>query len=821
LVLIITSGYIRSQDDSYYSTINPSSASFISDLKTRVRSPYTRVAYSNYITTNINNFSSYSVGGGQRAVNCVYSSYQYVYTPPFTFDVMSREHTWCYSWQPTYGNTNTDQYADQHHIFPTEHNNVNNVRSNHPLGIVATIISTFYDAKYGKNSSNYNVYEPRNIHKGDAARSLLYMCVRYDDIDGYVWNFNWLNGTKLPALGEGAQDLNTLLQWHIQDPPDKWEVDRNNYVQSIQQNRNPFVDHPEYVYYINFNDLTKLNPTYAVEPTNYVTNLTAVLNGTSVVISWTDASESQLPSGYLLEAYNVNNYFIPIDGQVYSDDADLSDGKALVNISYASSNSYTFTNINPSTVYYFRMYSYNGDGTSRNYKIDGNTVPTANNSNNQIFYTTALLDDFNRSNNNSIGNVSASFSSILWDETETSSPASVSINGNMLRLGSTTAGRDFAYLNMSSVSGYPLTLNTTTDDVIWAFNMRQTRSDPSGFDATNYGIAFILGKTTADLISGEGYAVVLGNSGSTDPVRLASFTNGVNLNSKFTNIISGNDYGGEYLSIKVKYSSAGDNWTLYAESSTSGFPQSDPRNTTTQIGTTTSNSVYTSTSLTYLGCLWNHNISSSDFGYFDDIYLTDPQSTTPVELTAFSFSVNKSDVTLNWATGFEINNYGFEIERKENALSNDEWNKVGFVKGIGTIYEIRNYSFVDRNLQSGKYKYRLKQIDYNGNFQYFDLNGIVEIGTPQKYYLSQNYPNPFNPVTKIDYELPYDGRVILKIYDITGREIKTLVDDMNTAGYYTVVFNASNFASGIYFYKFTAIFFGKEFITIKKMILIK
>ena len=821
LIFILFAGNSSAQDDSYYSTLNPSSASFITDLKTRIRSPYTRVSYDNYISTNINNFASYSIGGDYRAVNCVYSTYRYVYIPPFAWtpsSPFSREHIWCYSWQPTHGSTSTDQYSDQHHLFPTHQNNANSVRSNHPLGIVSTVISSFLESKYGRDVNNNLVYEPCDNFKGDAARALLYMCVRYDDINGYDWSFNWLNNTKLPELNEGAQNLNTLLLWHIQDPPDKWEVNRNNYVQSIQQNRNPFVDHPEYVYYINFNDLSKLTPTYSAEPSNYVTDFSVSVNSNSLTLSWTDAAENtQLPSGYLLEAYNANNYFIPIDGQVYSDDEDLTDGEALVNILYSAQNNYTFSGINPSSKYYFRMYSYNGDGTSRNYKIDGNTVPTAYyNGGSVITYTTALLDNFNRADNNSIGNVTEEFSQIPWNEIETVSPTSISINSNRLRMGSTTIGRDFAYLDMSTVTDYPLILNTTTDDMTWAINMRQTRDNPSGFDNNYNGIAFILGKTTSDITTGNGYAVVLGNEGTTDPIRLAIFSNGINLNSKFTDIISSGDYGNEYLSIKVKYSSAGDNWSLFVESGASNFPQSDPRNTSTLVGTA-SNSTYTSVSLMYVGCLWNHSSGGSNYAYFDDIYLTDPYSTTPVELISLSSFVNRNDVILNWTTSNEINNYGFEIEKKENTLQTSEWLNAGFVKGSGTTNETKNYSFVDRNLQSGKYKYRLKQIDYNGNFQYFELNSIVEIGTPQKYYLSQNYPNPFNPVTKIDYELPYDGKVVLKIYDITGRELYTLVNDYKQAGYNSVEFNASNLASGVYFYSLNT----EKFTKVLKMVLIK
>jgi len=193
------------------------------------------------------------------------------------------------------------------------------------------------------------------------------------------------------------------------------------------------------------------------------------------------------------------------------------------------------------------------------------------------------------------------------------------------------------------------------------------------------------------------------------------------------------------------------------------------------------------------------------------------ESVMPVELLIFTTNVLNNTVNLYWTTSNEINNYGFEIERKENTLQTSEWLNAGFVKGSGTTNETKNYSFVDRNLQSGKYKYRLKQIDYNGNFQYFELNGLVEIGTPQKYYLSQNYPNPFNPVTKIDYELPYDGKVVLKIYDITGREISTLVNDYKQAGYNSVEFNASNLASGVYFYSLNT----EKFTKVMKMVLIK
>lgn len=106
---------------------------------------------------------------------------------------------------------------------------------------------------------------------------------------------------------------------------------------------------------------------------------------------------------------------------------------------------------------------------------------------------------------------------------------------------------------------------------------------------------------------------------------------------------------------------------------------------------------------------------------------------------------------LNWSTSSETNNYGFDIER---SLINTEWNKIGFVSGNGTSSSINNYLFEDKNLNSGKYKYRLRQVDYNGNYEYYNLTNEVVIGTPDKFSLKQNYPNPFNPSTKIEFDIP-------------------------------------------------------------------
>jgi len=187
----------------------------------------------------------------------------------------------------------------------------------------------------------------------------------------------------------------------------------------------------------------------------------------------------------------------------------------------------------------------------------------------------------------------------------------------------------------------------------------------------------------------------------------------------------------------------------------------------------------------------------------------------PVELVSFTSSIsNNRNVKLNWVTSSETNNAGFEIERKDE---NSDYQKVGYIKGNNNSNSTSTYSFEDNALSTGKYSYRLKQIDNNGNFEYFILSNTVEVGTPSKFNLSQNYPNPFNPVTKINYAVAVAGQVTLKVYDMTGREIKILVNEVKSPGFYTVDFNGLNLASGIYIYKLSA----NNFTDTKKLSLIK
>ncbi|MFZ0454130.1 MAG: T9SS type A sorting domain-containing protein [Ignavibacteriaceae bacterium] len=192
--------------------------------------------------------------------------------------------------------------------------------------------------------------------------------------------------------------------------------------------------------------------------------------------------------------------------------------------------------------------------------------------------------------------------------------------------------------------------------------------------------------------------------------------------------------------------------------------------------------------------------------------ITDEAGALPVELTNFvAHSVNNT-IVLNWETGTETNNRGFEIEKYENA----KWNKIGFLKGKGTTSEISKYSFIDKNINQNFIKYRIKQIDLNGSYSY---SNEVEINKNyvSKYELRRNYPNPFNPVTTITYTLPQAGNVELKIYNSLGQKVAQLVNKQMQAGSYKVTWDAQNEPSGIYFYKITV----NRFSQVNKMVLMK
>ena len=214
---------------------------------------------------------------------------------------------------------------------------------------------------------------------------------------------------------------------------------------------------------------------------------------------------------------------------------------------------------------------------------------------------------------------------------------------------------------------------------------------------------------------------------------------------------------------------------------------------------------------------YTYRVKMVNTGSYSD-YSNQAQVVTlvPVELTSFSADFNGQKVILNWETGTETNNRGFEIERKMGS----GWQSAGFVKGSGTVTKTTPYTFADdlRFMNfTGAVKYRLKQIDNDGTTAYSPEVSVEVDLTPKEYALYQNYPNPFNPVTVIRYALPVAGLVTIDVFNAVGEKVSTLLSGEIEAGYHQVSLDASNLSSGIYFYKITS---GK-FSSVKKMVVMK
>jgi len=213
--------------------------------------------------------------------------------------------------------------------------------------------------------------------------------------------------------------------------------------------------------------------------------------------------------------------------------------------------------------------------------------------------------------------------------------------------------------------------------------------------------------------------------------------------------------------------------------------------------------------ITYNGYTFN-----IDYIYWDNLCI---RQVIPVELTSFTAKSDNNSVTLNWTTATELNNSGFQIERSNGS----DYQSVGFVAGHGTSTSAHSYVFVDQNLETGTYTYRLKQVDLDGTFEYSKAVEVEVLGL-REYTLDQNYPNPFNPSTTINFSLAVDSKVSLKVFNVLGQEVASLLNGQMSAGSQKVSFDASSLNSGVYFYRLEANGIdGQKFSSTKKMILTK
>ncbi len=271
---------LASLPGTYYAGIDSTAYSLLTDLRNLLR-PHTAVSYTAYRTLILPVMYERDTVNNGAVVDCEYSNVSTVYSPPFDFTAQqyNREHALPKSWMLTGGNTLNADGSDYHNLLLTLAQ-PNQARSNHPQGIVLNATNTFGDAKIGTDAMGNTVFEPKVNRKGDVARNMFYQMVTYNGDGG-----NW--GLENLLTEASLQDQNVLKLWHAQDPPDKFERTKTDYIFSIQGNRNPFIDHPGWVNCIDFDSLIKTAFCGAVSSLNerdFASEIQLHYNGYSLAI---------------------------------------------------------------------------------------------------------------------------------------------------------------------------------------------------------------------------------------------------------------------------------------------------------------------------------------------------------------------------------------------------------------------------------------------------------------------------------------------------------------------------------------------------------
>jgi endonuclease I len=263
------------------------------------------------------------------------------------YNQWNREHTWSKS-HGDFGD-NPPEGTDLHHLRPCDAS-VNSAKSNRDFS--KGIIEYFDDGvPTGCYRDNY-IWEPRNEDKGDIARMMFYMAVRYEGDNGEK-NLELVSYVNSSPDGQPLYgNLDTLIKWHNNDPVSAWEISRNNKIYyQYQANRNPFIDHPEYV-----------DMVWGEEPVSHVAGFSA----NDILLTWTESTSGVLPDGYLIRKSTTgfDAIPVPVDGVPVANDTDNK------NVAYGAGH-YTLKGAIPGTTYYFKIFPFKGTGDIINYKTDG------------------------------------------------------------------------------------------------------------------------------------------------------------------------------------------------------------------------------------------------------------------------------------------------------------------------------------------------------------------------------------------------------------------------------------------------------------------
>lgn len=329
-----------------YNGINTSAASFVSDLSGLIN-PHDDQFYSTYAPTMIYLFQTrdtFAVVGANtftKVITCAYSREEKLYNEPFdwTGTGYSREHSYAHTWMPSYPADNPEkpEYNDQHNLYPTRQTNVNALRCNYPFGEVVTPQTTFLEGVLGLDANGKKVYEPSDKQKGRTARALMYMATCYNGISGNNWAFTDSIGNCSGNPINYGQDQNVLKKWHYDFPPDNFDMARNDFLDSLQENRNPFVDHPEYACFIDFSTMSKIaNP---IIPCNTIGINEADERFSKFLMVPNPATDQLMFSSEALEQGMINIQIKDVSGKVVLDqNLPVTIGKNIWNLNLGDLN---------------------------------------------------------------------------------------------------------------------------------------------------------------------------------------------------------------------------------------------------------------------------------------------------------------------------------------------------------------------------------------------------------------------------------------------------------------------------------------------------
>lgn len=814
----------------YSSTQNKWDSALLSELTTAASAGHHALGYSGARTQMFSYVDDYQ---NNDNITCVYTG-RIVVTSGIPSasgsQNMNTEHTWP---QSKFGSSDP-MVSDIHHLYPTD-TDANGARSSYPFGNVVSATKTYNQSKLGTLSSGGTGFEPWNGHKGNLARSMFYFITRYP--------------TNYGSFYSNAQDI-VFRQWTKLDPVDANERTRNNRIEEKQGNRNPFIDHPEFVDRIYAFIGSGQRPTKAKISLSSL-NLKFGAQTAGESYAWWVKVGNTGNANLTISNIGSNNQKFAVQNIPSSVSVAAVDSFKVVYTSADSQEIPTGTITLTSNAGTFSIklndtgngdFNNNGSTTGQTGGGDGggdpNPTGTTNPATNLTFssiqtnsmtlawtmpsgYSSSVNDFIVIAKEGSApSNASGDISSVVANTNFGTASSLLGSDGKLVYKGDQTY---FTLTGLLTGTTYYVkvytVLNNTSYSTALQSNKQTAQAGGSGSQvaygqnfegwttAASYADYTLAGTTgTGDWLITNGYRAT--GSSSSDgyvisgsySVRLRNAANSAVTSPYISEGIGDIEFkyrqwdGNPALTFIVETSSDGNSWSTI--DSIPGFTALDIQ--------------------TYYRTIQNPNAhyfrvrnKGEERLMVDDIQISAYGAATPVEMSSFTVQSSNGGALIQWTTTSETNNSGFDVEKSDDG---NDFEAIGFVQGAGTTTQTQNYQFTDANQSSAAW-YRLKQIELNGDFHYtaaifFAGTGTEVVDYPiNDFTLLGNYPNPFNPGTMIQFKLHSQGQVKVVVYDMLGREIKQLINDVRPSGNNRAYFDARGLPSGIYFYTISA--FGK------------